>query len=498
MEKKDSKHVESLCGMTNAMAEGEGRRMLPSECTTIIVGEEQSEDGARYLCRSSDFDALMAVNIEVHEDTQFGPAEFVAKDSGFRCPLPKEALGYTALPDYQFPGEWGSAGFNTAGVGMSSTETIFSSQKALDCDPYVKDGLAENCTYNIVLPYIRSAREGVARLGQLIEQYGSAEGFGIGFIDDKEIWYLENACGHHWLACRMPKDKYFVTGNQSRFRDYDPSDTENFMASPRLIEFAEEHGLYDSHKAAKFDFHEAYARDEKLDTTYNYPRVWGLQRKFTPSMENDVAVNTFPVYAKADRPISLSDLRAAFRFHYDNTDHDPYLHENGKEPYRPVSIFRTTQTHIMQVRDHLPAAIGRITYVAMGMGDLSVFLPIYQGVKYFPDLYTRVAGGRCRDDSAYWRFRKVMTLGMTDYNAFAPIIKTEYRKLEADIDQRQMEMEAEYMSIVGRSPIEAQALLERFSDEILVRAINVADRLVEDLFTRLTVKIQKKYLFHGA
>ena len=297
---------------------------LPSECTTIIVGEEQSADGAKYLCRSSDFDALMAINIEVHEDTKFGPEEFVAKDSKFRCPLPKEALGYTGLPDYQFPGEWGSAGFNTAGVGMSSTETIFSSEKALAFDPYVENGLAENCTYNIVLPYVRSAREGAARLGKLIEQYGSAEGFGIGFIDDKEIWYLENACGHKWLACRMPKDQYFVTGNQSRFRDYDPEDQENFMAAPDLIEFAEKNGLYDpnnaeaekdKHGKAKFDFHEAYSRDEKLDTTYNYPRVWGLQQMFSPAIQNDVTKNTFPVFAKAAHQISLTDLRTAFRFH---------------------------------------------------------------------------------------------------------------------------------------------------------------------------------------
>ena len=100
---------------------------------------------------------------------------------------------------------------------MSSTETIFSSEKALEADPYVEDGLAENCTYNIVLPYVHTAREGVERLGALIEEYGSAEGFGIGFIDAKETWYLENAGGHRWLACRMPKDKYFVTGNQSRY-----------------------------------------------------------------------------------------------------------------------------------------------------------------------------------------------------------------------------------------------------------------------------------------
>ena len=161
---------------------------LPSECTTIIVGDKMSADGSRFLCRSSDFDAMIAINYEIHTDTQHGPKEFVAKDSSFRCPLSEEALGYTGLPDYQFPGEWGSAGFNTAGVGMSSTETIFSSKEALQFDPYVADGLAENCTYNIVLPYIRTAREGVERLGSLIEKYGSAEGFGIGFIDDKEVW----------------------------------------------------------------------------------------------------------------------------------------------------------------------------------------------------------------------------------------------------------------------------------------------------------------------
>lgn len=479
---------------------------LPSECTTIIVGEEQSADGAKYLCRSSDFDALMAVNIEVHDDTTSGPSEFVAKDSKFRCPLPKEALGYTALPDYQYPGEWGSVGFNTAGVGMSSTETIFSSQKALAADPYVEDGLAENCTFNIVLPYVRSAREGAARLGELIERYGSAEGFGIGFIDNKEIWYLENACGHHWLACRMPKDKYFVTGNQSRFREYDPCDKENFMASPRLIEFAVAHGLCGDMQhggkadegKTKFDFHEAYSRDEPLDTTYNYPRVWGLQQMFTPSVKNDVAVNTFPVFAKADSPITLDGLRAAFRFHYDNTAHDPYLHENGKEPYRPVSIFRTTQTHIMQVRTSLPDSIGHIVYVAMGMGDLSVFLPLYQGVKSFPSLYTNVASGECRDSSAYWRFRKVMTLGMTDYNSFAPIIKSAYRRLETENDLLQRDMESEYMRVYKDDPQQAQTLLQQFSDKVLSRAIEVADGLVDELFTRLTAKIQEEYLFHGA
>ena len=470
---------------------------LPSECTNIIVGEEMSADGSRIVARSSDFDAMQAINIEVHKDTIFGSEKFIAKDSRFSCELPSEALGYTALPDYSFPGEWGSAGFNSLGVGMSSTETIFSSTKALQADPYVEDGLAENCTYNIVLPYIHSAREGVERLGMLIEKYGSAEGFGIGFIDNKETWYLENACGHHWLACRMPKDQYFVTGNQSRFREYDPYDKENFLASTNLLGFAEKHHLYDP-KKEKFDFHKAYARDEKLDTTYNYPRVWGLQQMFSPAIHNDVTVNTFPVFAKAEKPISISDLRKAFRFHYDNTSHDPYLNNNPHEPYRPVSIFRTTQTHLLQVRKELPKEIGCLGYVAFGMADLGVFLPVYQGVRHFPEAYTKVSSNKADSSSAYWTFRKVMTLGMVNYNAYAPIIKETYAKLEAENDQRQKEMEAAYLSIYKTSPMQALDLLQNFSDSVLNHALDVARELTEELFTRLTADIQKDYLFHGA
>lgn len=469
---------------------------LTSECTTIIVGEEQTADGSRMLARSSDFTAMTSINFEVHEATDFGPEEFVAKDSAFRCPLPKKALGYTAMPDTQFPGEWGSCGFNSAGVGMSSTETIFSSDKALAKDPYVADGLAENCTFNIVLPYIHTAREGVARLGSLIEYYGSAEGFGIGFIDENETWYLENCCGHLWLATRIPKDKYFVTGNQSRYRDYDPNDKDNFMAAPRLMEFAKENGLWDG--KGKFDFHEVYQRDEKLDTTYNYPRVWGLQQLFTPDMVQDVTKNTFPVFAEAKRKITLQDMRTAFRFHYDGTEHDPYLHSNGKEPYRPVSIFRTQQTHIMQYRPWLPKAIGCISFVAFGMADLSVFLPLYQGVKSYPKPYMLGSVGRADNKSAYWKFRRVMTLGMMNYNAYAPIIKAAYAKLEAENDQRQREMEAEYLSINKERPMEARDMLQRFSDRLLKRALDVADGLEIELMSRLTADIETEYLFHGA
>ena len=469
---------------------------LPSECTTIIVGQEQTADGSMIVARSEDWDAMEAKNYEIFEDTDNGPREFVAKDSPFRCELPEKALGYSALSPYNLHGHWGSAGFNTAGVGMSATESIFSNDEVLKHDPLVENGVAENSVFNITLPYIRTAREGVERLGMLIEKYGIAEGFGIGFVDSKEIWYLETACGHRWLACRMPKDQYFVTGNQSRFRTYNPNDKENYLASADLIEFAEKHGLYNPAQGA-FDFHEAYARDIKLDTTYNYPRVWGLQQLFSPEIKNDVTKNTFPVFAKAAHKVTLTELRTVFRFHYDNTEHDPYLNSNPKEPYRPVSIFRTTQTHLLQVRPELPQAIGCINYVAMGMADLGVFLPLYQGITSYPEAYTK-GNGESSDDSAYWKFRKIMVLGMTNYNKYAPIIKEAYAKFEAETDQRQREMEEEYLRIYKTQPLHAQDMLQAFSDKILNSALDLADRLQEKLFTLMTQDIQKEYLFHGA
>lgn len=469
---------------------------LPSECTTIIIGQEQTADGSMIVARSEDWDAMEAKNYEIFEDTDNGPREFVAKDSPFRCELPEKALGYSALSPYNLHGHWGSASFNTAGVGMSATESIFSNDEVLKHDPLVENGVAENSVFNITLPYIHTAREGVERLGMLIEKHGIAEGFGIGFVDSKEIWYLETACGHRWLACRMPKDQYFVTGNQSRFRTYDPNDKENYLASADLIEFAEKHGLYNPAQGT-FDFHEAYARDIKLDTTYNYPRVWGLQQLFSPEIKNDVTKNTFPVFAKAAHKVTLTELRTAFRFHYDNTEHDPYLNSNPKEPYRPVSIFRTTQTHLLQVRPELPQAIGCVNYVAMGMADLGVFLPLYQGITSYPEAYTK-GNGESSDDSAYWKFRKIMVLGMTNYNKYAPIIKEAYAKFEAETDQRQREMEEEYLRIYKTQPLHAQDLLQAFSDKILNSALDLADCLQEKLFTLMTQDIQQEYLFHGA
>ena len=66
---------------------------------------------------------------------------------------------------------------------------------------------------------------GVMLLGKIIETQGSGEGFGVAFVEKNEVWYLENAGGHQWLAVRVPDNAYFVGTNQSRLGKVDLKDS---------------------------------------------------------------------------------------------------------------------------------------------------------------------------------------------------------------------------------------------------------------------------------
>ena len=66
------------------------------------------------------------------------------------------------------------------GVSVLSPETIFSNKQTLAVDPYIEStGVVEEAIPSILLPQIKSARDGVELLGKIIESYGSGEGFGV-------------------------------------------------------------------------------------------------------------------------------------------------------------------------------------------------------------------------------------------------------------------------------------------------------------------------------
>jgi dipeptidase len=174
-------------------------------------------------------------------------------------------------------------GINDYGVAISATETIFNSEAILAIDPYVTEtGLTEDSITTVVLPYATSAREGIRLLGAIIETAGAGEGFGVALSDRNEIWYLETASGHHWLAQRLPADRYFVSANQGRFQDVNFNDPMNVMSSSGFVEFLAKNKLVRSGRK-QFNFFTCCIKDGEHDHTYNYPRVRELLRSIPAS-----------------------------------------------------------------------------------------------------------------------------------------------------------------------------------------------------------------------
>ena len=179
----------------------------------------------------------------------------------------------------------------------------------------------------------------------------------------------------------------------------------------------------------------------------------------------------------------------------DLESHDPYTKGlRGDEPYRPISVFRTYESHVMQVRPNLPRAIGEVTYLAMGMGDLGVYVPFYQGLKAFPKEYS-IGTDKADSNSAYWKFRKVQTLAMTDYPKLAPVVHERYAAWEADTAEKMKAFEAQYLKTVKTNPKKADQMLQDFNLKVIRSAEAATEALENELYTIRTTDIQKQIFF---
>ena len=480
-------------------------------CTTIIVGKKATVDGSIIVARNDDGGkANNPAYLVYHQPRAQGYLFSNPKQNGFSYQLPNNLLGYSAAPGWDTlatpsKGTYEEVGYNDAGVGISATETIFSSSAMLNVDPYLdKIGITEDAIPSVVLPQIKSARQGVELLGHIIETQGAGEGFGVAFVDSKEAWYLENAGGHQWVAVRIPDNMYFVSGNQSRLGEVDLKDSKNYLASPSLISFAEEKGLYNSKTDGKFNFHKIYGKNDttnpsiyKNDADYNYQRVISLQGKYTAStLKNPKTNNDFAVFLKPDHKLSVAEVESGLQSYYQGTSMDPYTAQNPAEKYRPIAVFRTKQSHVLQVRADLPAPIANVLYFNTGMTALGIYVPFYQGAK-FPVSY-QIGNDVADDTSAFWKLRKLQTLAMTNFPKYAPIVQGGFTSLNKQIIEQQKTFEAQYVKVYAKDPAAAQKLLDNFTDMTVNEVLDETAKLTNQILTDMTVQVNTTYHFEGA
>ncbi len=226
----------------------------PAECTTILVGKDATIDGSTMIARSEDGGSTIIPEAFIAVNPKEQPKHYKAVISGQEIDdedLLPNPLRYTSVPDASGKnGIWAAAGINDATVAMTATETITTNSRIQGIDPLVEEGgLGKEDFVTLTLPYIHSAREGVKRLGYLVEKYGTYEMNGSAFADHDEVWYIETIGGHHWAARRIPDDAYVAAPNRLNIDFFDFNDEENFMCSSDLLDIINEYHLNPDYQA---------------------------------------------------------------------------------------------------------------------------------------------------------------------------------------------------------------------------------------------------------
>lgn len=398
-------------------------------CTTILVGKKASYDGSTLIARNDDspsgvFTSKKMVVVKANEN----PKLYKSKISHVRIPLPEKSLRYTLMPNVEKnEGIWGASGINEKNVAMTATETITTNARVLGADPLIevkknnKDntGIGEEDFVVLVLPYISSAREGVIRLGELLEKYGTYESNGIAFSDENEIWWLETIGGHHFIARRVKDNEYVIMPNQFGLDTFDFADAfgeqkEN-ICSKDLKEFIKNNHLALDMDENKFNPRLAFGSHDDSDHTYNTPRAWFMGRYFNPTTikwdGNDAQFNpesdNIPWSLVPERKITIEDVKYILSSHYQGTKFDPYAKDvtnNFKPLYRPIGISRTSFVSISQIRPYVDKRISAIEWVAFGSNVFNTLVPIYTNVSSIP-AYLSNTTTKVSLDNFYWASR---------------------------------------------------------------------------------------------
>ena len=328
-------------------------------CTTILVGKKASYDGSTIIARDDDsgsgrYDPKKFVVVAPQEQ----PRHYRSVLSHVEIDLPDNPCRYSIVPNV-LPnrGILAEAGVNERNVAMSATETIAVNERVLGADPLVAlqpadeangkpetpGGIGEEDIITLVLPYVNTAREGVKRLAELLETYGTYESNGIIISDVDEIWYVETIGGHHWIARRVPDDKCAIIPNQLGidYFDFDDafSDAREFMCSADLQEFIETHhlgraagtqgGMNGGHCNPRIVFGTATAKDH----IYNTPRAWYMYRYLDPADAENLTPESddIPWCLEPENAVTVEDVDFLLGSHFEGTPYDPYGTQGTEE-----------------------------------------------------------------------------------------------------------------------------------------------------------------------
>ncbi|MGR3741308.1 C69 family dipeptidase [Companilactobacillus sp. DQM5] len=394
-------------------------RLELSACTSVLVGKKATLDGSTIISRNEDrLDTIYPKKFFVQPAASGRKEIYKSTYNGLEVPLPENGYRYTSTSNIDLKdGINEEDGINEKNVSLSATESVYANERVLAYDPLVENGLAEDSMCTLVLPYINSAREGVKKMGELVAKYGSAEGNGVQYMDGNEVWYQEIVTGHHWVAVKIPDDCYAVAANQVAIQNIDFNDPENFMWSDGIQEFVENNNLNPSE--TEWNFRKIFGTDTQKDRHYNTPRVWYAQKYLNPEVKQNPESSELPFIRKANRKISIEDVQYILKSHFNETEFDPLGNgtEEQKTTYRSISLSRTANSHIIQIRNSVPESVRGVQWLGFGVPTFCPHVPFFANVTDTDDSYKNVPN-KMKLTSAYWLNEALSMIVESHYKEF--------------------------------------------------------------------------------
>ena len=464
-------------------------------CCGFIIGRQLTKDGTTLFGRTEDYPyypngGKHNKNYVVVDAKTYNEGDQIEDESnGFTYPHAANEMKYTATYDSArgdgSNGAFGEHGFNEAGVSMTATVTAIPNKKVLKTDPLTENGIPEAAMLDVVLPRVKSAREGVELLAKVIEEKGSAEGNVVVFADQNETWYMEILSGHQYVAVKVPEDKYAVFANTYYLGHVDLNDTENVIASKDVEKVAKESGNYKTDKDGNFHIAKSYGPEKYAegDRSRTYAGITLLDPDSKVTYEDD-EYELFRSPTDPNKKYTLEDAFALQRNRFEHLngrfvpDDQIGVKKQGddgsndtvrKDQYKyALGNENVIDAHVYQINPNLPKSFGGTVWLGMGPSRNTPYVPFYGNVK---DTYEAFKHQTATYDpnSWYWTVWHIDQMAINNQDLFGKSIQNHWKALEKQLIIEQKVSDAKYAALKADEAA-AKAVEDKVTEDALARS----------------------------
>ena len=464
-------------------------------CCGFIIGRQLTKDGTTLFGRTEDYPyypngGKHNKNFVVVDAKNYKEGDQLEDESnGFTYPHAASEMKYTATYDSArgdgSNGAFGEHGFNEAGVSMTSTVTAIPNKKVLKTDPLTENGIPEAAMLDVVLPRVKSAREGVEFLAKVIEEKGSAEGNVVVFADQNETWYMEILSGHQYVAVKVPEDKYAVFANTYYLGHVDLNDKENVIASKDVEKVAKESGNYKTDKDGNFHIAKSYGPEKYAegDRSRTYAGITLLDPNAKVTYEDD-EYELFRTPTDPNKKYTLEDAFALQRNRFEHLngrfvpDDQIGVKKQGddgsndtvrKDQYKyALGNENVIDAHVYQINPNLPKTFGGTVWLGMGPSRNTPYVPFYGNVK---DTYKAFKPQTATYDpnSWYWTVWHIDQMAINNQDLFGKSIQNHWKALEEQLIIEQKVSDSKYAALKADEAA-AKAAEDQVTEDALARS----------------------------